>query len=182
MPTYISYKDLHVNTFVTEGKYVGFALMNIFPHAHAACFFLTFFFWMGCHFWTLIHLDEAQIYSDGWMLQLSLWLNMLNHSRPKFLSSDLSSLVMLLSSTVNLFCLIHVSLKRYHSSPYWPVQWLVAYLRACPPFKSDYLTYIGAIKAANLTSDFISRKKLKHGLFGWVFLCLFHFGILRNCC
>lgn len=39
MPTYISCKDLHVNTFVTEGKYVGFALMNIFPHAHAAFFF-----------------------------------------------------------------------------------------------------------------------------------------------
>lgn len=45
---------------------------------------------------------------------------------------QLSFLVMLLSYTVNLFCLIHVSLKQYHSSPYWPVQWHVVYWRACP--------------------------------------------------
>lgn len=109
------------------------------------------FFGTGCHFWPWIHLDEVQIGSDGWTLLLSLWLNMLNPSRPKFLSSDSSSLVMLLSSTVNLFCLIHVSLKRYHSSPYWPVQWHVVYLRARPHIKFDDLTHIGTWKAANFT-------------------------------
>lgn len=42
MPTYISCKDLHVNTFVTEGEYVGFAL--ILEHFSTSTRSVSFFF------------------------------------------------------------------------------------------------------------------------------------------
>ena len=45
MPTYISCKELHVNTFVTEGKYVGFALiLEHFSTCTSSVFFFLFFF------------------------------------------------------------------------------------------------------------------------------------------
>lgn len=54
MPTYISCKDLHVNPFVTEGKYVGFALIR---EHFSTCTRSVFFFFS-------IFFERAAIFED----------------------------------------------------------------------------------------------------------------------
>lgn len=51
MPTYISCKELHVNPFVTEGKYVGFALiLEHFSTCTRSVYFLFFIFGFFTYF------------------------------------------------------------------------------------------------------------------------------------